>query len=80
MIPKKRFGISKNFRPILKSLGKASVKSPVFLCHLSLRVLNVNFAAGLQFCFFGDGGKDHQCILAIHCSYFNFFFNVIIIK
>ena len=52
MIPKKRFGISKNFRPILKSLGKASVKSPVFLCHLSLLVLKVNFPAGLQFCFF----------------------------
>ena len=57
MIPKKRFGISKNFRPILKSLGKASVKSPVFLCHLSLRVLNVNFAAGLQFCFLATGEK-----------------------
>lgn len=57
MIPKKRFGISKNFRPILKSLGKESVKSPVFLCHLSLRVLNVNFAAGLQFCFFLATGE-----------------------
>ena len=47
MIPKERFGILKNFHPILKSLGKPSVKSPVFLCHLSLLVLNVNFRAGL---------------------------------